>query len=114
MTIKEYINDGKSTFINGIRCVLFGVNYNEDLDIEKKTLFDNDPERAEWFSFLERLDKAKEELTNDIKNKSLDEAKNYYKSMTENGNQYYWGGMIWVLTDSIDTDNAIYYGIRMD
>ena len=115
MTIKKYIRDHpERDVINGIEFCLFGVNYDEELDIEEKTLFDNDTEKDEYYSFLERLEKAKEELEQDTKGKTYEEAKEYYKNLTEDGNQYYWGGMIWVSTKGIDKDDCIYYGVRMD
>lgn len=115
MTIREYIQNFQPLYINGIKFSLFGINYDEDLDIEQKTLFDNDQERNVWLSFLERLDEAKDEIANDTLNKSLDEAKTYYKGLTENGNQYYWGGVIWVSTENMENDgDTIYFGVRMD
>ena len=119
MTIEKYIDNYPPLCINGITFSLFGVNDPleldiddvEDLDIEEKTFFNDDQE----LSFLERLDKAKDEITNDTLNKSLDEVKTYYKGLTENGNMYYWGGMIFVPTDNMEEDgDTIYFGIRMD
>lgn len=115
MTIRKYIQNCQPLYINGIKFFLFGVNYDENLQITQQTLFDADPERDVWLSFLERLEKAKNEIANDTLGKTLNEAKKYYKDLTADGNQYYWGTTIWVSTNNMEEDgDTIYFGVRMD
>ena len=114
MTIDEYIKShDEKDIINGIEFQLFGVNYDGQMNIEEKAAYEHG-DIVEYFSFLERLQMAKEEIEEDTKGMTADQAKEWYKEWTEKGNQYYWGGMVWISTENIENEDCIYYGVRMD
>ena len=112
MTIKEFIDKEKSEKFNGIPFLLTDVNYGRELDVEEKTSYEDDKE----YSFLERLQMAKEEIENDMKNNNItdiESAFSYYKERTEEGNSNYWGGMMSVWTVAYNPSYLL-YDVRMD
>ena len=113
MTIKEYIDKTKPEEFNGIPFLLTDVNYDRGLDIEEKT----DYQDGVKYSFLERLQMAKEEIENDMKSNNITDIKSaffYYKERTEEGNSNYWGGMMSVWTVEYDPKKYLLYDVRMD
>lgn len=110
VTISEYIEkDKKPVKINGITFRLFDVNMYEQADIEKKTSY----EEGIYLSFLERRERAVEELKQTTEGKTLEEAKAYFRDNTEDGNSNYWGGMCYVYTQDMPK-SYIMFGVRMD
>ena len=111
MTIKEFraekVRIGQIDFVY---CDYTDHNCDQDLDVNEPLPYDD----GVSYSFLERFERAKEELAEDTKGMTLEQAKEYYKSNTEDGNIHYWGGMVFVLTSDMKDDAAIYYGIRTD
>lgn len=110
VTISEYIkNNKKPVKINGITFRLYDVNMYDLADIEKKTNY----EEGTDLSFLERLERAIEELEQITKGMTLEEAKTYFRDNTEDGNSNYYGGMCFVYTADMPK-SYIMFGVRMD
>ncbi len=109
-TIKSYIEQNdKPIRINGIVFRLTDVNFYRNADVNEKTHYDDGIE----LSFLERLERAKEELEQDTQNMTLEQAQEYYKENTEEGNIHYWGGMVSVYTQDMPR-KYIMFDVRMD
>ncbi len=110
VTINEYIKKDRMPIkINGITFGLFDVNMYDTEDIDLKTDYQDGIE----LSFLERRERAIEELEQITKGKTLEEAKTYFRDNTEDGNSNYWGGMCFVYTKDMPK-NYIMFGVRMD
>lgn len=117
MTIQEFIDTADYTYINGIQFLLCYVNQDEDLGIDEFTPAGiGEVNSSELLTFTERLNMAQDELEEDTRGMSASEAFDYYQSLTEPGNAYYWGVMVYVYTaESLeDTGNTILFGVRMD
>ena len=115
MTIDQFIKEHDKDIINGIEFQLFDVNSYEYIDIYEKVPFDYDGvDEEKDLSFIDRLYRAKEELEDYTKGMTMDQAKEYFKDQTEDGNSNFWGGMVYVDTHDINNDDCIYYGVRMD
>jgi hypothetical protein len=110
-TIKSYIKQNdKPIMVNGIMFRLTGVNFFENADINEKTHYDDDIK----YSFLERLERAKEELEQDTKGMTLEQAQEFYKKNTEDDMANYWGGMLSVYTGIHMPKKYITFDVRMD
>lgn len=109
-TIDSYVKQNKKPImVNGIMFMLTGVNFYGNADINEKTRFDDDIE----LSFLERLERAIEELNQITGKMTLEDAQNFFKDNTEEGNSNYWGEMISVYTKSMPK-KYIMFDVRMD
>ena len=109
-TIDSYIKQNKKPIIvNGITFMLCDVNYYGNADINEKTHYDDGIE----LNFLERYERAVEELTQTTDGMTLEEAKSYFLDNTEDGNSNYWGGMLSVYTKDMPK-KYIMFDVRMD
>ena len=113
MSIKEWLNNNDKGFSEGavpFKPLSYTNMMDDSGDVNEKT----DYQDGQRFSFLERLEMAKEELKDTVKEMDMAAARKFFKESTEDGNMHYFGGMCFVNTSSIDTDDAIWYGVRMD
>jgi len=114
MTIEDYIKKMEPEVIAGIPFLLTDVNYEREADINEKFPYDSDT--IYYYSFLERLEKAREEIAEDIERNNftdIEEVYNYYKRLTEEGNHSYWGSFMSIWTHEWPRQYLL-YDVRMD
>lgn len=118
MTILERVQQLEPFMINEVPCVIIGTNYGSDwdaiTDVKEKTdcdLSKNGKELGD-LDFEQRLEWAKDELKDEIQNKTPDEAFEHFKNLTEPDNANYWGGMIAVYTN--EKTDSLEIMVRMD
>ena len=114
MTIKEYIPTVGKIVISGVPFRCSGTNQPsmEDKDVNEKLHFDDD----EYYSFLERLERAKEEIAEVFMDDVHDirDAYKKFKEQTEEGNINFWGCWFSVYTKGDEPGDEVLFDVRLD
>ena len=109
MTISEYIKGSQNLNVGGIPLKLEGVNYGDVYSINEPTHYDD----GEYYTFIERMDKALDEFKTETKGMNMMEAQTFFKGHTEQGNANYYGNWFYIYTLSFNPEYLL-FGIRMD